>query len=378
MPSFGWARSSPPAEPEAPPPHGVLVRRREESSPFREIHSPPQRASSQDRRPTDLPSCEAYEHMFVSNYVTTPAEHLLSLCAVDGASWHLIAREAQRARGLEQLLAGDIVERSQEGRDTARAMRAAIDAGLEAQRERARHEIASARAAGAELVTVLDDAYPANLRVIYNLPPFLFYRGSLERGDTRSIAVVGTRKASADGLDAARRMAGHLVDAGVTVLSGLALGVDTAAHEEALARGGRTIAVLGTGILHCYPKQNTSLAERIAEKGALVSQFWPSQSPARYTFPRRNVVTSGMAQGTVVIEASSTSGAKMQARLALEHGKQVFLISQLVTSQPWARKYVERGAIEVRTVDDVLSRLRSPEHVEELTAGRRQLVLEFG
>ena len=310
--------------------------------------------------------------------VTTRAEHLLSLCAVEGASWHVIAREAQRARGLEQLLAGEIAERSQEGRDTTKALRAAVDTGLATQLGRARDEIAKASAAGAELVTVLDDAYPANLRVIYNLPPFLFYRGTLKRGDARSIAVVGTRTASADGLAAARRMAGLLVDAGVTVLSGLAIGVDTAAHEEALTRGGRTIAVLGTGILHCYPKQNASLAERIADSGALVSQFWPSQSPARYTFPRRNVVTSGMAQGTVVIEASSTSGAKMQARLALEHGKQVFLISQLVTSQPWARKYLERGAIEVRTVDDVLNRLRSSEQVEELTAGRRQLVLEFG
>ena len=217
--------------------------------------------------------------------MTTPTEHLLSLCAVEGASWHVIAREAQRAKGLEQLLAGEIVERSQEGRDTTKALRSAVEAGLATQLGRARDEIAQARAAGAELVTVLDDAYPANLRVIYNLPPFLFYRGTLERGDARSIAVVGTRTASADGLAAARRMAGHLVDAGVTVLSGLAIGVDTAAHEEAIARGGRRIAVLGTGILHCYPKQNASLAERIADSGALVSSLGPA-SPARNTFPR--------------------------------------------------------------------------------------------
>jgi DNA processing protein len=172
-------------------------------------------------------------------------------------------------------------------------------------------------------------------------------------------------------------MAGLLTDAGVTVLSGMALGIDTAAHEETLRRGGRTIAVLGTGILRTYPKQNAELAERIAATGALVSQFWPSQSPARYTFPRRNVVTSGLAQGTVVVEATSTSGAKMQARLALEHGKQVFLLRELVTTQPWARKYLDRGAVEVGHVDDVLTRLRTPEQVEELTAGRRQLTLEL-
>ena len=174
-------------------------------------------------------------------------------------------------------------------------------------------------------------------------------------------------------------MAHLLAEAGVTVLSGLALGIDAAAHEQALESGGRTIAVLGTGILHSYPKENTELAERIADSGALVSQFWPSQPPTRYTFPRRNVVTSGLSQGTVVIEASKTSGAKMQARLALEHGKHVFLVRRLVTSQPWAQKYVStRGAIEVSSVDDVLQRLRSPEAIEHVSAGRRQLALELG
>jgi DNA processing protein len=114
------------------------------------------------------------------------------------------------------------------------------------------------------------------------------------------------------------------------------------------------------------------------QSGALVSQFWPSQPPTTYNFPRRNVVTSGMSQGTVVIEASETSGAKMQARLALEHGKRVFLVSRLVTSQPWAQKYVEdRGAIEIRSVEDVLARLRSPTAVEHLSAGRQQLALEL-
>jgi DNA processing protein len=224
---------------------------------------------------------------------------------------------------------------------------------------------------------VLDDDYPLNLRVIFNLPPFLFYRGALERSDSRSVAVVGTRNPSTEGLKSARRMAGYLTDAGVAVLSGLAHGIDTAVHEETLVRGGRTIAVLGTGITRCYPGENAELAERIAEAGALVSQFWPTQPPTRYTFPRRNVVTSGMGQGSVVIEASSTSGAKMQARLALEHGKQVFLVRRLVTTQGWARKYLDRGAVEVRRAEDVVSRLRSPEEIEQLSSGRRQLALDL-
>jgi DNA processing protein len=302
---------------------------------------------------------------------------LLALCALDHVNWHVIAREAQQPLGLERLLDGQLTETSKQARETQKLI-AGASGDLAKQRLRAVEEIRRAEDAGAKLVTVLDDDYPANLRVIYNLPPFLFYRGRLERDDARSVAVVGTRDASDDGIDSARRMASLLAEHDVTVLSGLARGIDTAAHEETLAQGGRTIAVLGTGILRCYPKENSELAERIVQSGALVSQFWPSQPPTTYNFPRRNVVTSGMSQGTVVIEASETSGAKMQARLALEHGKRVFLVSRLVTSQPWAQKYVEdRGAIEIRSVEDVLARLRSPTAVEQLSAGRQQLALEL-
>ncbi len=302
---------------------------------------------------------------------------LLALCAVEGVNWHVVAREAQHPGGLDRLHRGELAESSKEARQTQKSIMA-DDRDLDAARGRADEELSRAHDAGAKLVTVLDDDYPANLRVIYNLPPFLFYRGRLDREDARSVAVVGTREASSEGLASARRMACLLAQANVTVLSGLARGIDTAAHEETLTREGRTIAVLGTGILGCYPKENSDLAERIAESGALVSQFWPSQPPTRHTFPRRNVVTSGLSQGTVVIEASNTSGAKMQARFALEHGKRVFLVSRLVTSQPWARGYVDgRGAIEVRTVDDVLDRLRSSEAIEQLSAGRRQLAIEL-
>jgi DNA processing protein len=302
---------------------------------------------------------------------------LLALCALDHVNWHVIAREAQQSLGLERLLQGELTETSKQARETQKLI-AGASGDLPKQRLRAVEEIRRAEDAGARLVTVLDDDYPANLRVIYNLPPFLFYRGRLERDDARSVAVVGTRDASDDGIDSARRMASLLAQHDVIVLSGLARGIDTAAHEETLAQGGRTIAVLGTGILRCYPKENSELAERIVQSGALVSQFWPSQPPTTYNFPRRNVVTSGMSQGTVVIEASETSGAKMQARLALEHGKRVFLVSRLVTSQPWAQKYVEkRGAIEIRSVEDVLERLRSPTAVEQLSAGRQQLALEL-
>lgn len=300
---------------------------------------------------------------------------LLALCAAGGVNWHVVAREAQHPGGLERLFRGDPAEQSKEARQTQKAI---AEGSLDEARRRANEELSRALDAGAKLVTVLDEDYPANLRVIYNLPPFLFYRGRLDREDARSVAVVGTREASDEGLESARRMACLLAHANVTVLSGLARGIDTAAHQETLFREGRTIAVLGTGILGCYPKENAELAEHIAASGALVSQFWPSQPPTRQTFPQRNVVTSGLSQGTVVIEASKTSGAKMQARFALEHGKRLFLVSRLVTSQSWARSYVaNRGAIEVHTVDDVLDRLRSSEAIEHLSAGRRQLAIEL-
>jgi DNA processing protein len=215
-------------------------------------------------------------------------------------------------------------------------------------------------APGVRLLTVLDEDYPANLRRIYNRPPFLFVRGTLEPADTKSVAVVGTRKASPDGLRMANEMARTLAERGVTVISGMAAGVDTEAHTAALDAGGRTIAVMGTGIDKVYPAANRGLARRIAEHGALLSQFWPGSPPRGTNFPLRNVVTSGMAVGTVVIEANATSGAKMQARLALEHGKRLFLIKSLVMHEEWAGKYAQRpGALVVDDVDDVMGVLES-------------------
>ena len=301
---------------------------------------------------------------------------LLALCTIKGANWNVLAREAQRPGGLGRLLGGEVGEDSREGRATGEVLAMGLPS-LEERRERAAGEIAAAAEIGAGLVTVLDDDYPSNLRVIAKLPPFLFYRGELRRDDARSVAVVGTRRASEEGVSRASKLAALLVAEGVTVISGLAKGIDTAAHSAVLAADGRTIAVLGTGILRVYPAENAKLAERILERGAIVSQFWPSAPPARHSFPMRNEVMSGISQGTAVIEASSTSGAKMQARLALLQGKRAFLMSSLVTSESWARDYLaKRGAIEVNSVGDVVRRLRSPAQVELQSNQRSQLTIE--
>jgi DNA processing protein len=209
---------------------------------------------------------------------------------------------------------------------------------------------------GVQVTTILDDEYPVNLRTIYNPPPMLFVRGSLIAADDRAVAVVGTRQASPEGLLQATGLAQELAASQITVLSGLARGIDTAAHKATLRAGGRTIAVMGSGIDRIYPSENRALAEEIIEAGgALVSQFWPSAPPTRYSFPMRNVVMSGMSIGTAVIEASSTSGARGQARIALDHGKRVFLVEDLVTRQEWARVYAQRdGAMVVKSTRDIV------------------------
>jgi len=297
---------------------------------------------------------------------------LLALLRAKGVKWNFVAREAQRPDGLERLLAGHPNEISAEARESAAALEGVE---LDRHREEAAQILASTAAEGIRLVTVLDSDYPANLRTIFNLPPFLFYRGDLQEDDARAVAVVGTREPSTAGRERAQRLAKLLVESDVTVLSGLARGIDTTAHTACLESGGRTIAVLGSGIRRIYPPENEALAESIGESGAVVSQFWPDAAPTRYSFPRRNVVTSGLGQGTVVIEASATSGAKMQARLALEHGKKVFLLRSLVEEHEWARKYLDRGALVVDSVDDILREMRSPSVQRERADVRQQLSL---
>ena len=200
--------------------------------------------------------------------------------------------------------------------------------------------------AGAEVLTVLDPSYPRNLRQVHDRPPVLFIAGALQPGDDRSVSVIGSRRASANGLAAAERIAVDLVGAGFTVVSGLASGIDTAAHRSALAAGGRTLAVIGTGLEHRYPPENAGLQEQIAGQCAVVSQFWPETSPSRETFPLRNAVMSGLTLGTVIVEASVRSGARVQARRALAHGRPVFLAPALL-DQPWAEELAARPGVHI-------------------------------
>jgi DNA processing protein len=220
----------------------------------------------------------------------------------------------------------------------------------------ARHEIAGWR--GIELLTILHPAYPKNLRAVHDRPPLIFVAGRLEPADARSVAVIGARAASPAGAAAAAEIATHLVRSDYTVTSGLAAGIDTAAHTAALKAGGRTVAVIGTGLNRAYPPENAALQRRIATECAVVSQFWPDSPPSQRSFPMRNAVMSGISLATVIIEASSTSGARVQARLALAHGRPVFMLESLVATQAWAREFSERPGVQIaRRTEDLITGL---------------------
>ncbi len=211
----------------------------------------------------------------------------------------------------------------------------------------AQAELDGWQAAGIDVLTVLDDPYPDNLRAVHDRPPLVFVAGLLLPADASSLAVIGSRDATADGIEAATEIANHLLDAGYTVVSGLAAGIDTAAHTAALRRGGRTVAVIGTGLERAYPPENAALQSQIAEAGAVISQFWPDAKPSRRSFPLRNAVMSGLTLGSVIVEASHTSGARLQARLALAHGRLVFLRHELAAREPWAKEFATRPGTHV-------------------------------
>jgi DNA processing protein len=206
---------------------------------------------------------------------------------------------------------------------------------------------------GLRLLTVLDAGYPENLLGVHDRPPFVFIAGQLTRKDRRAVAVIGSRRATADGKAFAAALSRHLAHTGYTVVSGLAAGIDTAAHVAALASGGRTVAVIGTGLGRCFPPENAHLQHRIAAEGAVISQFWPDTAPSRETFPLRNAVMSGISLASVIVEASERSGARIQARIALAHGRPVFLLDELLAQQ-WARQLAEQPGVHV---------IRHPEQV---------------
>jgi DNA processing protein len=218
-------------------------------------------------------------------------------------------------------------------------------------------EIEAWRAAGIRLITMFDADDPVNLRAVNDRPSTIFVAGRLLETDEKSIAVIGSRRASREGVRQATELSRDLVKAGYVVVSGLATGIDGAAHRATLAAGGRTLAVIGTGLEHAYPPEHARLQREIALTCAVVSQFWPESGPTRDSFPLRNGLMSGLTRGTVIVEASVRSGARIQARLALAQGRPVFLLRTLL-EQSWARELAARPGVDVvDSAEEIVARV---------------------
>ena len=213
-----------------------------------------------------------------------------------------------------------------------------------------------------ELLTYKDADFPKLLKEIPDSPLVLYVRGNAKALNTPSIAMVGSRRASAYGLSMAEKFSGELAQAGVTIVSGMARGIDSACHRAALKVKGTTIAVFGCGLCHVFPPENKELAQEISLSGALVSEFSMETFPMPYHFPKRNRIVSGLSLGVVVLEASAQSGALITSDFALEQGREVFAIPGKI-DQPNAQgvnRLIKEGAKLATCVEDILEELKLP------------------
>jgi len=211
-----------------------------------------------------------------------------------------------------------------------------------------------------KIVTINDSAYPELLKQIYDPPIALYILGDVSNLQMLSVAVVGCRRASFYGLKQAECIAGVLAAKGVCIVSGLARGIDTAAHKGALASGGRTVAVLGSGLNNIYPPENKNLLEKIVEqKGTVISEFSLEMSPQKGNFPRRNRIISGLSRAVVVVEAAKRSGSLITANLALDEGRDVYAVPGTANSfnAQGTNKLIKEGAKLVENAEDILQEL---------------------
>ncbi len=263
---------------------------------------------------------------------------LVELCGSVEAAWNATPGEMLSA-GLDK-------------KSSAALMKARSTLKLDAQLERLQH-------AGIQLVTREDAEYPPLLAYLADAPPLLYVRGALSATDDWAMAVVGTRSPTTYGKEAARHLVSELAYHGVTIVSGLALGIDTIAHRAALEAQGRTIAVLGCGVDIIYPDQNRKLAEQIMEHGALISDYPPGTRPHGVNFPPRNRIISGLTRGTLVVEAGEKSGALITVEFALDQGRDVFAVPGSIFSQQskGVHRLIRNGAALVSGAQDILEEL---------------------
>ena len=218
-------------------------------------------------------------------------------------------------------------------------------------------ELREIEARGLQVITLADANYPKPLRAIDAAPPVLYLKWEYVEKDELGIAIVGTRRPSSYGIMIAEKLAKELGELGFTIVSGLALGIDTSAHRGALATKARTIAVLGGGFSNIYPQENRNLVEEIARSGAVMSEYSLKTPPDRWTFPRRNRIISGLTRGTIVVEAPQRSGALITAKFALEQGRYVFAVPGPITEEAskGTHQLIQQGAKLVTDIDDILA-----------------------
>jgi DNA processing protein len=279
----------------------------------------------------------------------------LRLCMVSGVGPTIRGRLLERFGSARAALAAAASElRDVQGVGATLARKIAEADAIDAE-----GEVSLCRERGIDLVTEADAAYPRVLREIHDPPGVLFVRGEIRPNDALAVGIVGTRHATPYGLRMTERLAGGLARAGFTIISGLARGIDAAAHRAAVAAGGRTIAVLASGVLSIYPPEHDKLAEEVFAHGALVSESPPRAEPLSGMFPQRNRLISGLSLGVLVIEAAERSGALITARHAMEQGRDVFAVPGPADSRTsrGCHRLIRDGARLVESADDILEEL---------------------
>jgi DNA processing protein len=209
---------------------------------------------------------------------------------------------------------------------------------------------------GAEVLTIRDPGYPAHLRNIPDAPLVLYKKGSLKLGPD-TIAIVGSRRASFEGMNMAEKIAQTVSSLGITVVSGLARGVDAAAHRGALKEKGKTIGVLGCGIDICYPSENRSLFDKVGNEGCILTEYAPGERPLPHHFPARNRIIAGLSKGVLVVEASQRSGSLITARLGLEYGREVMAVPGSIFDEGYkgANSLIKQGARLIDGMEDIIA-----------------------
>ncbi|HEX9973716.1 MAG TPA: DNA-processing protein DprA [bacterium] len=283
-------------------------------------------------------------------------EQLINLSAIPGVGAtriralvaHFKSIETIFSASLKQLTAVDGVEIK-----TAKSIKEFSDFDYGTQQvNKAKHE-------GIDIIDFWDESYPENLKRIYDPPAFIFVKGTLSKQDKYAISIVGTRLPSSYGKVVAEKIAKELAQKGLVIVSGLARGIDTISHWAAVQSGGRTIAVMGSGLDHIYPGENKKLAEKIIEQGALISEFPMGTKPDAVNFPRRNRIISGLALGTIVVEAGLKSGALLTANYALEQNREIFAVPGNINSPKslGTNQIIKDGAKLISSANDVLIEL---------------------